>query len=171
MMTIEKLRESMKDPIVKDRALVRKAIEEMAQLPTAKWCKASVILTKSKEKLGTHILKNVADALGILPQDERIDTLGKLAGVDGRGHALADFPVLDQNRPEVEGVDDFMFFHQFVDVFLPGGCQAMEVAVFIDQANLSVADPLIDEQIVSVPASVIIIYSHNPLALLRRKKQ
>ena len=79
MMTIEKLRESMKDPIVKDRALVRKAIEEMAQLPTAKWCKASVILTKSKEKLGTHILKNVADALGILPQDERIDTLGKLA--------------------------------------------------------------------------------------------
>lgn len=79
MMTIKKLRESMKDPIVREDDLIRKTLEEMSQLPTNRWCKSSVIITKTKQKLGPYTLEKISSILGVDPEDERIDTLGKVA--------------------------------------------------------------------------------------------
>lgn len=78
MMTIKKLQERMKDPIVRDHALIRKATEEMVQLPVTSWCKSSIILTKTKEPLRKYVLRDICQRLSIPQDDARIETLGKL---------------------------------------------------------------------------------------------
>ena len=77
-MTLAELEQSQKSPIVRDHLLIRRAIEEMIQLPTERWCKDDIIVTSSKTPLRKAILENVSSMLKVKEDDESIDTLGKV---------------------------------------------------------------------------------------------
>lgn len=79
MLTIEELRKRMNDPVVRDHTLIRRAVEEMAQLPITRICKDSVVCSDKNEKLGFYVTRIICENLNMSEKDERISTLGKLS--------------------------------------------------------------------------------------------